>query len=329
VSAPPKAPAPPVAPRGLVSVIVVSWNSARFLPECLRSIEAQTHPDVETIVVDNGSTDGSADLVASTFPKAVLIRNASNEGFCRANNAALMRAGGVFILCLNADAILEADFIEKALFGFTAIHRVGMVSGKILRFDGKTIDSAGQLLTRARRIVDRGYGEPDTGKLDEPGEVFSVCGAAALYWRGMIDAVSRGGEFFDESFFAFGEDMDVAWRARRAGFRAWYQPAAVARHYRGGSQAGRRGLLGRFFQTARRPAPIRAHIVKNRWMMILKNDTRADFIRNLPHIAAWEICQAAWLILLAPGTIPHLWRARGAIARAWRLRRESPAGAAG
>src|SRR5437867_6909289 len=145
------------APDGRVSVIVVAWNSLRFLSDCLRSVAAQTHQEIELIVVDNGSTDGSADFVAAQFPGAILIRNPANEGFCRANNAALKRATGVFILCLNADAILEPDFVEKALPGFTATHRVGMVSGKILRFDGVTIDSAGQMLTRARRILDRGY----------------------------------------------------------------------------------------------------------------------------------------------------------------------------
>jgi GT2 family glycosyltransferase len=307
-------------PAGRVSVIVVSWNSARFLEGCLRSVASQTHPDVETIVVDNGSADGSADLVAREFPKAILIRNASNEGFCRANNLALLRATGVFILCLNADAILEPDFLDRALTGFTTAHRVGMVSGKIHRFDGVTIDSAGQILTRARRIVDRGYGERDDGRYDRPCEIFSVCGAAALYWRGMIDAIAPGGELFDESFFAFGEDMDVAWRAQRAGFGGYYVPSARARHFRGGTQAEARGLLARFTQTARRPAAIRAHIVKNRWLTILKNDTRSGFLRDLPFIAAWEVVEIAWLLLAAPSTIPHLWRARGLLARAWRGR---------
>jgi len=320
---------PPTIPAGRVTVIVVSWNSRRFLEECLRSVEAQTHGDVETIVVDNGSADGSADFVASAFPKAILIRNSANEGFCRANNAALMRATGVFILCLNADAILEPDFLERALTGFTAVHRVGMVSGKIHRFDGVTIDSAGQILTRARRIVDRGYGERDVGRYDLPGEIFSVCGAAALYWRGMIDAIAEGGELFDESFFAFGEDMDVAWRAQRAGFRGYYVPSARARHFRGGTQPAAPGLLGRFFQTARRPPGIRAHIVKNRWLMILKNDTKERFLRDLPFIAAWEIGEIAWLLFAAPTTIPHLWRARGGFARAWRRRRSAAATRAG
>jgi GT2 family glycosyltransferase len=314
---------------GLVSVIVVSWNSRRFLPDCLASIEAQTHPEVETIVVDNGSVDGSADLVAQRFPRAILVRNAENLGFCRANNVGLKRARGVFILCLNADAALDVDFLERALPAFESDPAVGLVAGKILRFDGRTLDSAGQVLTRARRIVDRGYGEPDTGRYDEPGEVFSVCGAAALYRRAMIDAVAQGGELFDETFFAFGEDMDLAWRARRAGFRAVYVPEARARHFRGGTQAGSRGLLGRFSQMARRPPQIRAHIVKNRYLMILKNDAPGALLRDLPFVLAWEAVQWAYLLLAAPSTIPHLWRQRGAFARAWRRRGEAAPGAAG
>jgi len=312
-------------PGGRVSVIVVSWNSRRFLPECLASVAAQTHRDIETIVVDNGSADGSADFVAKVFPAATLIRNAANDGFCRANNAGLKAASGVFILCLNPDAVLAPDFIEKALPAFLTVHRAGMVSGKILRFDGVTIDSTGQFLTRARRIKERGYDEPDRGQHDAAGEVFSVCGAAALYWRGMIDAIAPDGELFDESFYAFGEDMDVGWRAKRAGFKAVYTPEAVARHFRGGSQEEARSILASAFQTARRPPEIRAHIIKNRWLLILKNETLGGFIKNLPFIAAWDFVQALWMIFLAPSTLPHLWRHRGACARAWRRRKAAAA----
>lgn len=321
-------PDPPEAPR--VSVIVVSWNSREFLPGCLASVEAQTHPDVETIVVDNGSADGSADLVAERFPGATLIRNRENAGFCKANNAALKRSTGLFILCLNADAVLEPDFLETALPAFEVSPLVGMVAGKILRFDRRTLDSAGQVLTRARRIRDRGYGEPDTGRFDASCEIFSVCGAVALYRRATVEAVSRDGQFFDESFFSFGEDMDVAWRAQRAGWKGRYVPQAGARHFRGGTQPGGASALGRLSQMARRPSSTRAHIVKNRYLMILKNDTLGSFVRDLPFIAAWEVLQWGYILVAAPGTIPHLWRHRSSLARAWRLRRrEAPAGAGG
>ncbi|HXI02196.1 MAG TPA: glycosyltransferase family 2 protein, partial [Candidatus Saccharimonadales bacterium] len=264
-----------------------------------------------------------------TMPEAILVRNPRNLGFCRANNDALKRSGGLFILCLNADAVLEPDYLEKALPAFESDPAVGMVAGKIRRFEGDVLDSAGQFLTRARRIRDRGYGEEDRGLYDEPGEVFSVCGAVALYRRAMVDAVSRDGEFFDEDFFSFGEDLDVCWRARRAGWRAVYVPAAGARHFRGGSQAGAVPLLGRISQMARRPPEVRAHIVKNRYLMIVKNDTAGAFLRDLPFILAWEAVQWSWLLLASPSAIPHLWRMRGTLAEAWRRRRSGavPGGA--
>src|SRR5262249_42758654 len=136
----------------------------------------------------------------------------------------------------------------------------------------------------------------------------------------MIDAIAPDGALFDEAFFAFGEDMDVAWRAQRSGFRGWYEPKARVRHYRGGTQEAGRGVLGRFFRIARRPPAVRAHIVKNRWLTMIKNDDRRALLRDLPFIAAWEIAQAAWLVLLAPRTIPFLWRERGTLRAAWRKR---------
>lgn len=312
-----------------VSVIVVSWNSASFLRGCLGSVLAQTHRNLELLVVDNGSADGSAELVAREFPGAVLIRNARNEGFCKANNQALKRSGGVHILCLNADAVLEPGYIEAALRPLREDPSVGLVAGRVLRFDGTTLDSAGQELTRARRIRDRGYGLQAAGLYEEPCEVFSVCGAVAMYRRRMIDAISERGELFDESFFSFGEDMDVAWRARRAGWKARYEPEARARHYRGGSQQESRSILGRASQMARRPPLIRAHIVKNRYLMILKNDTAAGLILNLPFILAWEAVQWAYILLASPAVLPLLWRMRGSFTSAWRRRRSGARLAAG
>ncbi|HET6373199.1 MAG TPA: glycosyltransferase, partial [Candidatus Polarisedimenticolia bacterium] len=99
----------------LVSVIVLSWNSRKFLEGCLRSVLAQTHPRVELIVVDNASTDGSAELVRGLFPQVDLVVNDRNLGFCAGNNVGLKRAGGVYILFLNADALLEPTYLEEAL----------------------------------------------------------------------------------------------------------------------------------------------------------------------------------------------------------------------
>lgn len=307
--------------QDLVSVIVLSWNSRQFLEGCLASIRAQTHPSVELIVVDNDSADRSADLVAQRYPEAILVRNPRNLGFCAGNNVGLRRARGATVLFLNADAMLEPDYLEKALAPFRRDDRIGMVAGKTLRFDKQTLDTTGQILTRARRARERGYGEIDRGQYDRPGEVFSVCGAVALYSRSLIDSVSVDGQFFDEDFFAFGEDIDVGWRARRQGWKCRYEPSAVATHYRGGTQPGTRSGAGRRGEMTRRPAPIQAHIIKNRYLTMIKNETTASFLVNLPFILAWDLVLWCWLIVAAPGAIPHLWSHRGAVRRALGKRR--------
>ncbi|MGH9866844.1 MAG: glycosyltransferase family 2 protein [Candidatus Polarisedimenticolia bacterium] len=305
----------------LVSVIVVSWNSLDFLPRCLASVEAQSHPAVELIVVDNASKDGSAAYVREGHPRAVLVENPRNLGFCAGNNVGLKRARGAYILFLNADATLTPRYIEEALQPFAADSRTGMVAGKVLRFDQHTLDTTGQFLTRSRRVKERGYGEPDRGQYDRPGEVFSVCGAVALVSRALVDSVSIDGEFFDEDFFAFNEDLDAGWRARRLGWRCAYHPAAVAYHYRGGTQVDRRDGPRRHGEMARRPPHIQAHIVKNRYLAIIKNDTAGSVLLNLPFILAWEVALWGWLVVFSPGTLPILWGHRRLLGRALGKRR--------
>jgi len=305
----------------LVSVIVLSWNSRRFLEGCLASVEAQTHPRVELIVVDNGSEDGSAGFVAARFPGAILLPQERNTGFCAGNNAGLKAAQGGHILFLNADARLEPRFLEEAIRPLESDPRIGMVSGKLVRFDGATLDTTGQIFTRSRRVLERGYDEPDRGQYDQPGEIFSTCGAAALYRRALIDSISIDGEFFDEGFFAFGEDFDVGWRARNMGWRCWYQPTAIAAHYRGGTQPAQGGESRRRGAMARRPPAIQAHIVKNRYLAMLKNDSPASFILNLPFILAWDLLLWGHLMLRSPRAIPLLWGHRRLVGRALRDRR--------
>ena len=307
----------------LVSVIVLSWNSRRFLEGCLSSVREQTWPNVQLIVVDNASTDGSAPFVKSAFPEALVVENPENLGFCAGNNAGLRLAEGVYILFLNPDATLSRTFIEEAIAPFHSDARIGMVAGKVSRFGGEILDTAGQILTRSRRILERGYGEPDQGQFDRPGDVFSVCGAVAFYRRELIESVSIDGEFFDEDFFAFGEDLDVGWRARNMSWRCWYQPSALARHYRGGSQTESKGTLSwrQRHEMTRRPPAIQAHIIKNRYLTMIKNESAGSFALNFPFILAWDLALWSYLIVFAPRTLPILWRHRGLLRRALDQRR--------
>jgi GT2 family glycosyltransferase len=244
----------------------------------------------------------------------------SNVGYCRGTNLGIRGTRSPFVLALNPDARLGPSFLEELLPAFED-PTVGLAAGKLLRLDGKTLDSAGQELGRSRQPKDRGYGRPDTGQYDRDETVFGVCGAAALYRRTMIDRVAgEGGEFFDEDFFAFYEDLDVAWRARRAGFRAVYRHRAVGYHLRGGTAesptANERGKA-----TLARGPDARFHIAKNRYLVILRNDTWGGYLSNLPFILARDVATFGLLALTSPGVLGRLWRERSVFGRALRKRR--------
>jgi GT2 family glycosyltransferase len=278
---------------------------------------------IEVWVVDNGSTDGSVDIVRRRYPETNLLDCGENVGFCRANNLGIYSSTAPFVLVLNPDTRLEPGFLERLLPAFED-PRVGMAAGKLLRFDGRRLDSCGQRLAPSRRPLDRGYGSVDRGRFDRDEEVFGVCGAAALYRREMLEAVADPGErpercYFDEAFFAFSEDLDLAWRARRLGWKAVYRHRAVGHHARGGSATGAAPLRRIAAMLGRSPA-IRFHIVKNRYLTILRNDTAGSYLVNLPFIWSRDLATLVLLALTSPGVLGRLWRER-AIFRGARVRR--------
>ena len=307
-----------------VAVVIVSWNSAAYLPDCLDSLGRLIRPAAEVVVVDAGSGDGSAELVRERYPEVRLLACPDNVGFCKGNNLGIRCTESPYVLALNPDTRLEPDFLARMLPAFED-PRVGLVAGKLLRFDGTTIDSAGQRLARSRQPLDRGYGRPDRGQFDRDEEVFGVCGAAALYRRAMLKSIEDPGEsYFDEAFFAFGEDLDLAWRARRLGWRAVFRHRAVGYHARGGSATGPRWARRVASMLGRSPE-LRFHIVKNRYLTLIRNETLGGYVRHLPFIWARDLAMLALAGLTGPGVFVRLWRARGLAARA-RERRKLDAG---
>ncbi len=312
-------------PRGArekapVAAVIVTWNAAAWVDECLRSLRALERPPAEIEVVDNGSSDGTPAIVRERHPEAALVECGANLGFCHANNLGIAGTRSPFVLVLNPDARLAPRFLEELLPAFD-VADVGIGSGKLLRPDGATIDSAGQLLGRSRQPVDRGYDTADDGRFDADAEVFGACGAAALYRRAMLEEIADpGGEVFDERFFSFYEDLDLAWRARRLGWRAVYRHLAIGWHARGATAAG--GTVrrrGRAF-LARSPS-VRFHVAKNRYLTILRNDTPGAYLGNLPFIVGRDAALLALLLLTSPGVLARLWRERDVFRGALERRR--------
>jgi GT2 family glycosyltransferase len=281
-----------------VSVVTVSWNSARWLDGCLASLAAQQLAPVQVVVVDNGSADDSAGVARRRG--AQVIEAGANLGFCRASNLGYRSTHGGSVLFLNPDVVLEPDYLARATAPFEAAPRVGFVAGKLLRFDRRTLDSAGQILARSRRTVERGYGQPDAGQFDEPGPIFSACGAAALYRRAALEDVAPDGEVFDEDFFAFHEDLDLGWRANRMGWRGRYEPSARAYHFRGSTDPAVTGEGPRRARLTTLSDDLAYHAVKNRYLAMIKNDRPGAMLRDLPFILGREALVWGYLALRRP-----------------------------
>lgn len=222
--------------------MVVNWNRKELLRACLCSLRRQEGVTFETVVVDNGSVDGSADMAEGEFGARV-IRNGDNRGFCAANNQGIAAAAGDFIALLNNDAEAEPGWLAALHVACARAADIGMAASKVLVWeDPSRIDKAGHLMFPDGQNRGRGTGELDRGQFDREEEVLWPDGCACMYRKEMLDQI--GG--FDEDFFAYGDDAELGLRGRIAGWRCIYTPAAVVRHHRGstlGKDSARRLAL--------------------------------------------------------------------------------------
>lgn len=212
----------------LVSVIIVNWNGRHLLAECLDSLLAQEVRELEIILVDNGSRDGSADFVQEGYPSVTVVRLPDNRGFAGGNNAGIARSSGEYIAFLNNDTKADPGWLKNLLGAAEAgPPSVGMWACKILSY-GKpdVIDNVGLLIYPDGLARGKGRLEKDLGQHDIPGAALFPSGCAGLFRRSMLDEIG----FFDENFFAYADDVDLGLRGRLAGWDCRYVPSARVYH---------------------------------------------------------------------------------------------------
>ncbi len=211
----------------LVSVVIPSWNGRHHLEKCLPALQRQTYSPFEVIVVDNGSQDGTPAWLAEEWPHVRLVALRRNYGVARAFNEGVKAARGALVALLNNDTEPEPGWLAALVHALRRHADAGMAACKIRVWDDRTrLHAAGDFYTVGGRPGNRGAWEVDQGQYDREEEVFGPCGAAALYRRELFDDVG----LFDERFGSYLEDVDLAWRAQRAGWRCAYTPHAVVYH---------------------------------------------------------------------------------------------------
>ena len=289
----------------MVSVVIVTHNNAAMLKSCIESLQKQKFTDIEVTVVFNASLMSTIRETKCGFPWVNSLINEENLLFSKAYNQGILVSRGEFIFCLNDDVILEPNSIKELVKIMSQEERIGMISGKILRMDKVTVDSTGLSLSFWRTAIERGYGQKDVGQFEDPDLIFGVNGAAAFYRRKMLDEIKQGQDYFDTDFGFFYEDLDMAWRAQKKGWKAYYVPTAIAYHARGGTARKKEGV-GRSFARFYISNDLQFELIKNRYLTIIKSDTVLGLLLHLPFIFIYGLAELGFLLLFRPKVIPML-----------------------
>ena len=294
-----------------VTIQIVTFNNEDCITSCMTSINNQPLNNWNVRLIDNASIDRTLAKIKEFPGESTIIINHTNLGFSAAHNQGFRLSNSKYVLVLNPDVILTPTFVGELVKYLECDPQAGAACGKLLRLSlagqpTDIIDSTGLVIRKNRRGFDRGQGEVDRGQYDKPEYVFGSSGAAVLYRCEMLEDIKTTvgitsplgpeipsevtEEYFDESFFAYKEDIDLAWRAQLRGWKCAYVPSAVAYHARGW-QPGKRGQIPRF---------IEIHSFKNRYLMLIKNEEWQNFIIHLPQILLFEVASLLYVLFWAP-----------------------------
>ncbi len=299
----------PLAKKRILASLV-TFNDEQFLGACLSSLQGQTVL-LHIRIFDNASQDRTRQ-VAAQFQLPV-HRSDRNRGYSFGHNYNLQRAEFDFALLLNADVILQPDYVERVTEALEQVPRAGMAGGKLYRMDGRghlvlrkqwrVLDSTGIYFTPTQRHFDRGSGETDIGQYDRRQRVFGITGAALFCSRELLEDVRCGRQYLDQDFFIYREDADLAWRARLRGWEAVYEPLAEAFHHRHVLPSRRRRLS----------ADINYHSLKNRYLMRLKNMDASVRRRCFPYMWLRDLGVVFYVLLMERNSLAsyrEVWRLR-------------------
>ena len=268
-----------------MSVIVLNWNGKRFLETCLSALRRQTFRDFETILVDNGSQDGSVEYVRQHFPDVSMLPLEQNLGFSAGNKAGYEQARGELIVLLNNDTEADPHWLEEIHKASRELPGAGTFASKMLFFDERSrIDNCGFDLTSAGATLELGRDEEDGPAWAEPRRVFGACGGAVAYRRSMLEDVG----FLDDDFFMSYEDVDLSFRANLQGYECVFIPSAIVYHCVGGTMKNYSARQAFFSQ-------------RNVEFVYLKNLPFSLMLRSLPQRLIYELGALAYFFKLGVG----------------------------
>lgn len=304
----------------LVSINLITYNSKKYLDDCLRAVFGQSYSNIEVLVIDNASKDETIEYLKGLKKRKNLkiIFNKKNNGFTGGHNQGIRESNGEFILCLNPDVVLSHDFVKYAVKTIREDEKIGAVQGKLLRWNtgkpiynnfedqnvSKIIDTTGLAIFKNRRIINRGQGQIENRRyFNKKEEIFGADGAAPIYRREALEDVKIKNEYFDEDFFCYKEDVDLAWRLRLFEWKAVYQPKAVALHDRTSGESAVLNPFGVLRERIKINKFSKYYAFKNQRLMQIKNEHLINLILHSPWLVPKEIISWIYVILFERHTL--------------------------
>lgn len=281
-----------------VSIIIVTYNSSRWIPQLVQSIKLQTQAPQQLIIVDNASTDTTIQDVLNFTAHAELIQNHQNTWFSRGVNQALGQVKSEFVLFLNPDALLTPQAISILVEAINTKLNIGAVSGKVVR-RGNILDGFGIAATRARQFYNRGEGEEDHGQFDQQ-KTFGVSGGFALFRMSALRSIAFKGEILDEDFVAYKDDVDISYRLRLKGWEIMTVPQVVGSHQRTIDSPANRSDKSKAKNRGRFSLEIRRFSTRNHLWCLVKNEPFINLLIDFPWITWYEFKKFAYILLRDP-----------------------------
>lgn len=287
----------------IVSINIVAYNEEKNIAKSLFSALQQSHSLLEVFLIDNASKDRTIEFAEALYEKSgsripfTIVRNEKNFGFGGGHNVGFRKSRGEFILCLNADCELDKDYVQYALEAFGRDPKIGSVQGKLINRKTGNIDTTGLLIYKNRRAVNRGQGEKDNGQYERLEEIWGADGAAPVYRREALEDVKIGDEYFDEDFFCYKEDVDLAWRMRLLSWRAFYQPKAIGYHDRSAGEGTTRNPLEMIRARRNISEFAKFHSFANQRLMQIKNEVPSSFLKSFLSIFLKEALSWPYVLI--------------------------------
>lgn len=272
----------------LVSINILTWNGENYIEDCLKSVFNQTYKNVEILVVDNASTDKTVEIIRKIRMNSDIgiAINKKNIGFAAGHNLGIRNSKGEYILCLNQDVILHKDFVKNAVQIMEQNEKIGSVQGKIYQLNkGKKtniIDTLGFEIFKSGEMIDVKQGQKDDPGMNPGLRIFGVNGVAPLYRQNALNDVELNKEYFDQDFFCYTEDIDLAWRMRWRGWKAVLCPKAILWHDRTSAKKLGKGYSDFIKLRKQQSFFIRKMGWRNQWLLFIKNQSFSNAIKFFP-----------------------------------------------